>query len=135
MRFKPIDYRMSECVLKDILQSVQDYLSGKFEVGSVRTRSARRINRATHMSLVESTQLADMSNGDLEDMLTFDTSDHGNDARQHIHPIYSVQVIIQADLIRTSTILSIGDFVMAVNKKQLDAWESSETMFLAQTHR
>jgi hypothetical protein len=126
VRLKPIDYRrMSECVLEDILQSGQDYLSGKFEVGSVRTRSARRINRATHMSLVESMQLADMSNGDMEDMLTFDTSDHGNDARQHIHPIYSVQVI-QADLARTSTILSIGDYVMAVNKKQLDAWESSE---------
>jgi hypothetical protein len=127
VRFKPIDYRMSECVLKDILQSIQDYLSGKFEVGSVRTRSARRINRATHMSLVESMQLVDMGNEDLEDMLIFDTSDHshGNDARQHNHPIYSVQVI-QADFACTSTILSIGDYVMAVNKKQLDAWESSE---------
>jgi hypothetical protein len=41
VRLKPIDYRwMSECVLEDILQSGQDYLSGKFEVGSVQTRSA-----------------------------------------------------------------------------------------------
>jgi hypothetical protein len=95
---------MSECVLlKDILQPGQDYLSGKFEVGFVWTRSARRINRATHLSLVESIQLADMSNGDMEDMCTSDTADHGNDARQHIHTIYSVQVI-QADLACTNTV-------------------------------
>ena len=53
--------------------------------------------------MVESIQLADMSNGDMEDMCTSDTADHGNDARQHIHTIYSVQVI-QADLACTSTV-------------------------------